>query len=139
MLPLIPLITGIFKTAGGIFSSWQERKMVTARGKIELEQAIVDGRIKKIQSAIDNDQQIDLMATRGMMHSWKDEWFTILLSVPVIMAFIPIPEVQALVGEGFRILKNDTPEWYQYCFIGAIVASFGIRSFINRKSSAPTA
>ena len=133
MLPLIPVISGLVKMAGGIFGSWQERKMVKAQGKDDLERAITEGRIKKVQSAIDNDQQIDLMATRGMMHSWKDEWFTILLSIPVIMAFIPIPEVQALVGAGFQILKNDTPEWYQYCFIGAIVASFGIRSFIKKK------
>jgi len=133
MLPLLPVIGGLIRTVGGIFGSWQERKMTIAKGKVDIEKAIVDGKIKKIQSSIDNNQQIDLMATRGMMHSWKDEWFTILLSVPVIMAFIPIPEVQALVGEGFKILKNDTPEWYQYCFIGAIVASFGIRSFAGFK------
>jgi hypothetical protein len=133
MLPFIPIIGGLIKTVGGIFGSWQERKLVSAKGKIDLEKAIVVGKIKQVQTAIDNDQQIDLMATRGMMHSWKDEWFTILLSIPVIMAFIPVPEIQALVGEGFRILKNDTPEWYQYCFIGAIVASFGIRSFIRKK------
>lgn len=133
MLPFIPIIGGLIKTVGGIFGAYQERKMVKAAGKVKIEQALVDGQIKRIQTAMDNDQQIDLMATRGMMHSWKDEWFTILLSIPVIMAFIPIPEIQALVGEGFRILKNDTPEWYQYCFIGAIVASFGIRSFIRKK------
>ena len=133
MLPLIPVISGLVKMAGGIFGAYQERKMVKAEGKVKIEQALVDGQIKRIQTAMDNDQQIDLMATRGMMHSWKDEWFTILLSIPVIMAFIPIPEVQALVGAGFQILKNDTPEWYQYCFIGAIVASFGIRSFIKKK------
>jgi hypothetical protein len=133
MLPLIPVIGGLLKTVGGIFGAWQKRKLVSAEGKIALEKALVDGKIKQVQTAIDNDQKIDLMATRGMMHSWKDEWFTILLSIPVIMAFIPVPEIQALVATGFQILKDDTPEWYQYCFIGAIVASFGIRSFINKR------
>jgi len=142
MLPFIPIIGGLIKTAGGLFSSWQERKLVKAKGKIDLERAIADGQIKRVQTAIDNNQQIDLIATKGMMHSWKDEWFTILLSIPVIMAFIPVPEIQALVATGFQILKDDTPEWYQYCFIGAIVASFGIRSFggiISKKNSAPKA
>ena len=133
MLPLIPIISGLVKTAGGIFNSWQDRKLVKAKGKVDLEKAIVNGQIKRVQSAIDNDQQIDMIATRGMASSWKDEFLVILMSAPFIMSFIPIPEVQELVGRGFQILKNDTPEWYQYCFIGIICASFGIRSFMNMR------
>lgn len=133
MLQFIPIIGGLIKTAGGLFSNWQERKMVNAKGKVDLEKAIVDGKIKRIQSRLENDQEIDKIATNDMKYSWKDEWFTILLSIPVIMCFWPDPRVQELVARGFQVLKNDTPEWYQYCFIGMIVASFGLRSFMNMK------
>lgn len=133
MLQFIPVIGGLIKTAGGLFENWQKRKLIKAEGKVKLEQAIVDGKVNRANAVVGGEIEYDQIAAEGMKHSWKDEWFTILLSIPVMMCFIPIPEVQNAVKEGFIILKDSTPEWFQYCFIGAIVASFGLKTWMNRR------
>ena len=133
MLPLIGPALKLLDTVGGIFSNWQDRKMVKAEGKVAIEKAIVEGKIKQVLSITEGEVKYDLIAAEGMKHSWKDEWFTILLSIPVIMCFIPYPPLQAQVKVGFDILQTSTPEWYQYCFIGAIVASFGLKTWMGSK------
>lgn len=134
MLPFIGPALRVFDTIGGIFSKWQDRKLVKAEGKLEIEKAIIDGKIKQALSITEGEIKYDLVAAEGMKHSWKDEWFTILLSIPVIMCFIPYPPLQAQVKVGFDILTTSTPEWYQYCFIGAIVASFGLKTWMGARS-----
>ena len=60
---------------------------------------------------------------------WKDEWFTLMLSVPVVMCFIPggAPYVQA----GFAALSASTPEWFTYAFLVAVGSSFGVRKLTD--------
>ena len=62
--------------------------------------------------------------------SWKDEWFTLLLSAPVIALMWGVTfdnaEVVYRVGLAFNQLSN-LPEWYQYLLYVAVTASFGIR------------
>lgn len=62
--------------------------------------------------------------------SWKDEWFTILLSTPIVAIIYGVimndSDVIGRVGLAFQQL-NDLPEWYQYLLFVAVFASFGIR------------
>jgi hypothetical protein len=108
MLQFIPVIGGLIETIGGVFEKWQERKLVKAEGKVAVEKAKVEGEIKKVQTLLDGEMEYDKIAAEGMKYSWKDEWFTILLSIPVIMSFIPYPPLQAQVAIGFEILKEST-------------------------------
>lgn len=133
MIPFIGPVMNLISTAGGIFGKWQERKTIKAQGKVDIEKAIVKGKIRQAQDVSTGEIQYDLIAAEGMKHSWKDEFFTILLSLPVIMCFIPYPPLQEQVAVGFRILTEHTPEWYQYCFIGAIVASFGLKTWMGAR------
>jgi|SRR5210317_1974296 hypothetical protein len=63
-------------------------------------------------------------------NSWKDEWFTVLLSSPVVCIIYGVvmdsEEVISRVGYAFEQL-NALPEWYQYLLFLAVFASFGIR------------
>lgn len=62
--------------------------------------------------------------------SWKDEWFTILLSLPILAIIYGVvmddPDIIDRVGIAFAQL-NALPEWYQYLLYLAVFASFGIR------------
>jgi len=62
--------------------------------------------------------------------SWKDEWFTILLSTPIVAIIYGVimndNDVISRVGLAFEQL-NALPEWYQYLLFVAVFASFGIR------------
>ena len=63
-------------------------------------------------------------------NSWKDEWFTILLSLPILAIIYGVvmndPDIIDRVGLAFTQL-NALPEWYQYLLYLAVFASFGIR------------
>jgi hypothetical protein len=62
--------------------------------------------------------------------SWKDEWFTVLLSTPIVSIIFGVvmndQEIIERVGLAFEQL-NSLPEWYQYLLFVAVFASFGIR------------
>ena len=67
----------------------------------------------------------DLEMAKGSQSSWKDEWLTILFSIPLILAFVP--GMEDVVANGFARL-NEMPEWYQYSLGVIVAASFGVRS-----------
>jgi len=72
----------------------------------------------------------EIAAQKNMKDSWRDEWFTILLSIPLVIVFISIffnkPEWVAKLKEGFDTL-NSLPDWYIYALMAAIASSFGIK------------
>ena len=67
----------------------------------------------------------DLEMAKGSQSSWKDEWLTILFSIPLILAFVP--GMEEVVKNGFAQLQA-MPEWYQYSLGVIVAASFGVRS-----------
>lgn len=56
--------------------------------------------------------------------SWKDEYWTVVLSIPVILCFVPFM-VEYI--EASFVALSSTPDWYQYLIGAAILSSFGIR------------
>tara|TARA_R100000152_G_C6727793_1_gene152852 strand:+ start:574 stop:951 length:378 start_codon:yes stop_codon:yes gene_type:complete len=62
--------------------------------------------------------------------SWKDEFWTIVLALPIFMVGYAIAfddvEVMDRVHAGFEALSG-LPEYYQYLLFLAVSASFGIR------------
>lgn len=62
--------------------------------------------------------------------SWKDEWFTVLLSLPVIFTGWGIAMNDAAVIERIELAfqaLDQLPDWYQYLLFMAVSASFGIK------------
>ncbi|MBW2599922.1 MAG: hypothetical protein JRC60_07600 [Deltaproteobacteria bacterium] len=58
----------------------------------------------------------------------KDEWFTIILSIPAIMCFIP--GLATYVERGFEALSG-CPDWYKWAFMVAVASSFGYRKIAD--------
>ena len=92
-------------------------------GKVEKTKAEAEAIVmqKKATGEID----WDLEMAKGSASSWKDEWLTILFSIPLILAFIP--GMEEVVANGFLQLQA-MPEWYQYSLGVIVAASFGVRS-----------
>ena len=88
--------------------------------------AIHEAKMEVIKNTASWEQ---LMASASAT-SWKDEWFTLLLSAPVValMWGISMNDVAILdrIGIAFSEL-NMLPDWYQYLLFMAVSASFGIR------------
>ena len=97
------------------------------KGKADEKKAIQQRKIDQIN----NDADWEAKMADATKDSWKDEWFSILLSLPIIgVAYSVImndPSIIARVNEGFEAL-NQLPEWYQYLLFIAVSASFGLKS-----------
>tara|TARA_R110000782_G_scaffold208426_1_gene296822 strand:+ start:255 stop:632 length:378 start_codon:yes stop_codon:yes gene_type:complete len=81
-------------------------------------------------SVIQNDADWETKMASASSESWKDEFWTVVLAVPIFMTGYAIAaddvEVIVRVAAGFQALEQ-LPEWYQYLLFIAISSSFGIR------------
>lgn len=127
MIPIPAILTGIFSMAGDWLKGRRELKAVKLEGEIALARAKTVAQITLMA-----DKQAADVAWENLSitnSGWKDEWFTLLLSIPIIMCFIPggAQYVQA----GFSALNESTPEWYQWAFLVAVGSSFGVRKLTD--------
>lgn len=97
------------------------------KGKADEKKAIQERKIATIQ----NDADWEAKMASGAENSWKDEWFSVLLSLPLIgvaySVIVDDPQIISRVNEGFAAL-SQLPEWYQYLLFIAVSASFGLKS-----------
>ena len=115
------LIGPIASLAGTWLDGKVEEKKAQSATKVAKAQAEAIVMQKKATGEID----WDLEMAKGSSNSWKDEWLTILFSIPLILAFVP--GMEDVVRNGFARL-NEMPEWYQYSLGVIVAASFGVRS-----------
>lgn len=97
------------------------------KGKADEKKAIQQRKINAIQ----NDADWESKMADATKNSWKDEFFSIILSLPLIAVAYSVAMDDASiierVNEGFAAL-NQLPEWYQYLLFIAVSASFGLKS-----------
>lgn len=55
---------------------------------------------------------------------WKDELVIIVLTIPMVMVFIP--GFDGYIAQGFEHLSN-TPGWYRWLIVMIYAATYGIR------------
>jgi len=109
------MIGQILSSVAGLATS-----VIDSKTQIKLTEA----EIKKKQLTGEIDW--DLAAIQATQNSWKDEWITLLFSIPLILAFCG-DWGNAIVQAGFAVLET-MPTWYQYSLGGIVSASIGIRS-----------
>lgn len=106
----------------GYFARRQELKQALAlkklEGKIAVQVAKDTYRVKSLEyDASWEDAQIK-------NSGWKDEYVLVLLSIPLIMVFVP--PLAPYVLEGFKIL-DQCPDWYRWLLVMIFAATYGIR------------
>lgn len=96
------------------------------KNKAEEKQAKHEAKMKVIQ----NDGDWESKAVDASANSWKDEFWTLVLAVPIFMIgyAIVVDDTTVIdrVQQGFVAL-SELPEWYQYLLFIAISSSFGIK------------
>jgi hypothetical protein len=96
------------------------------KGKAEEKKAIQERKIQAIQ----NDANWEDKMADATKNSWKDEWFSLILSAPLIAVAYSVamddPVIITRMNEAFSAL-NALPEWYQYLLFIAVTASFGVK------------
>ena len=114
------LVQGLMGVASDAIGGYVETKKAKAKQKlvqIEAETTIME---KQISGEID----WDVAAQKNSSGSWKDEWLTILFSIPLLLCFLPF--TVEYVERGFEALAM-TPDWYKYTLGVIVSASFGIK------------
>ena len=115
------LLGPITNIVGGLVQGKMEQKAAESKAKVAKAEAQAQIMLSQATSEADWEK---IMA-EGSQDSWKDEWLTILFSVPLVLAFCG-EWGRDIVADGFSAL-NAMPDYYRYT-LGAIVsASFGIR------------
>ena len=131
MLQWLPIIGPVIEGVAG----WFRHKQVMAEQKQESALKINEAKTKAVIDQIAAGQMADInwdqIAQANSGQSWKDEWFTIVLSIPAIMCFIP--GLDGYVFAGFAALEK-APDWYEYALLVAIAASFGFRELAKWKA-----
>lgn len=112
------LFAKVPEAVSGFFQKREERKI---REK-ELEAALHQKRLEGIHKADEYEHAWNLAQIQNS--GWKDEYWTIVLSIPAIGSFIP--KFSVYIQQGFEALAA-TPTWYQYIFTAAVLSAFGLK------------
>ncbi len=114
---LIKPLLGVASDAIGGYMETKKAKAKQKLVKIEAETEIVKQQIK-------GEIDWDVEAIKGSKESWKDEYLTIIFSIPLLLCFLPF--TVEYVERGFAALAM-TPDWYKYTLGVIVSASFGIK------------
>lgn len=125
--PLSSLFDAVLKPVTTIVDGWQQRKTAQLQADLAVNQAVTQAKIDRLKTAQEADIAWENTALTNS--GWKDEWFTVVLSIPLIMCFVPGLDVY--VRAGFAALQANTPDWYQWSMLVAISASFGYKKLAD--------
>ena len=119
---MLGALIGPIANLAGTFLQGQLEK---TKANNEVKVATAKAKAVVIQRQATGEIEWDIEAIKGSTSAWKDEWLTILFSIPLILAFVP--GMEEVVSSGFLQL-NSMPSWYQYSLGVIVAASFGVRS-----------
>jgi|SRR5210317_1805824 hypothetical protein len=106
-------------------TTWLEGNVEKSKAKTAAEVALKNAEAIVYEKKATAEIDWDLEAIKGSQNSWKDEYLTILLSIPVILCFIP--GMEEVVRNGFEQL-DKVPDWYKLMFSAVVAAAFGFKS-----------
>jgi hypothetical protein len=119
------MLTALIGPISQLAGTWLEGRVEKTKAETGAKVAKARAEAVIMEKKATGEIDWDIAMAEGSKHSWKDEWLTILFSIPLILAFIP--GMEEVVANGFAQL-NSMPQWYQYSLGVIVAASFGVRS-----------
>lgn len=121
---MIPIFDGLIKLG----SIWLEGRQKKSAAKADRDAAMIS-----------NQANWETHQASASADSWKDEYWTVVLSLPVVLAFFGVPVcvfffpdklsmLHSAIQQQFELL-NGLPEWYRWALGASIGASFGFKGF----------
>lgn len=127
---ILELVRAVFGLGGDWLRGKQRLKEVRVESEAKVLVARAEAEVERLSRAQDAEINWDQTAVSQMDRSWKDEYLTLLLSAPMILAFLG-PWGRQAAADGFAAIAT-APDWYKVAFMAAIAASFGIRALVDR-------
>jgi len=101
------------------------------KNKAEEKQAVHDRKITQIKQ----EGNWDEIQASNSNNSWKDEYLTIILTLPFVAMFLAVifeaDEMVIRFKQAFMVLDEDVPDEYWYLLSVVVAASFGVKKIID--------
>ena len=120
---MIPIISAVAQVA----TTWVSGKAEAARINSEAKLATTKAKAAVMEKVAAGELEWNQAMAEASNKSWKDEWLTILVSIPLVLAFTGHEEV---VMKGFTALEA-MPDFYKTAVGVVFAASFGIQYIKN--------
>ena len=120
------MLQALIGPVGSLLGTWLEGKVETKKAETVAKVATAKAEATIMEKKATGEIDWNLEMAKGSQNSWKDEWLTILFSVPLVLAFCGDWGRQ-VVTDGFAALET-MPEFYRYTLGVIVAASFGVRS-----------
>ena len=121
LLSLIPNLLGM---GTDYLEGKRKLKQVQLESELAVTHAVTKANLSMAEAGQAQDISWAQQQTKNSGSSWKDEYWTIVLSIPAVMSFVPM--MSPYVVQGFEALST-TPDWYQTVLLVAISAAFGVQ------------
>ena len=118
------IISGVLKPIGDYFNRRQEIKAVQHQNEVDLLKAEGERKAQLVREGLAADMAWEQEFASQARSSWKDEYTLIVVSIPLVMAFVP--GLSVYVQAGFAAFAA-TPLWYQVMVQTIFYATYGIR------------
>ena len=126
------LLSAILGPIGAIASSWLDGRNEKIKADTKVKVARAEAEATVMQKKATGEIDWDITQAKASESSWKDEWLTVVFTLPLILLMFGEEE---RVNNFFLALTN-CPEWYQYLLGTIVAASFGFRGaarFMGKK------
>lgn len=121
---VLDIFSQVLKPIGDYFGRRQEIKAQEHANELKALEAQGDRRAALIRDGLAADMAWETEFAQQARNSWKDEYTLIVVSIPLVMAFIP--GLAVYVAAGFTAFAS-TPMWYQIMVQTIFYATYGIR------------
>lgn len=115
MAPFLASLLGIIPNAIGTIAD-------AVKHKRELKAEVQRKKVELVQQAQADTATWEVLQVKGSMTSWKDEFWTVVFGY-ILLSPIWNPEHSQIIFQSF----GAAPEWFQWCVLIAVGASFGVK------------
>ena len=122
---MIPIISAVAQVA----TTWVSGKAEAAKIRSEAKLATTRAKAVVMEKVATGEIEWNQAMAEASSTSWKDEWLTILVSIPLVLAFTGHEDI---VMKGFTALEA-MPDFYKTAVGVVFAASFGIQSIKNMR------
>lgn len=125
------LFGAIVKPIGDYFNRRQEIKAQQVQNQQAIDQALAERKIDLIKQGLTADMAWEMEFARQADKSWKDEFELLVVTIPLVMCFIP--GLVIYVSMGFEAMSK-IPQWYMFLVSSIYLANYGIRFWRKTQS-----